>query len=504
VEHGRVEPDTVENGAAHFSCMREALMEKGRIIIVEDEQNILGMLDELLTAKGYSVDSFIDPKSALIALKNNSYQLLITDLLMPKVDGLQLINFIQKEYLSTLGIVITGYGSLETAISAMRCGAFDYLLKPFKFEDVLSSVESAMQYSRLLAGDTIPKKITGKANLLRRFSENRMVRENTLLRSFLKDKYKFENIIGVSFGMQKVFELIEKVADTNATVLITGESGVGKELVARAIHFNSSRRDKPLVVVNCGAIPETLLESELFGYEKGAFTGATATRLGRFELADGGTIFLDEIGDMSFNLQVKLLRAIQEKAFERIGGTKTIDVDLRIMAATNHNLEDLVREGKFREDLYYRLNVVPIHMPPLRERKQDIPLLFAHFLERSNAMNSASVEGFSEETMEVLMEYDYRGNVRELQNLVERLVVLKKSGFIGIGDLPEKFYSQQKPDYTRLDLHRGYDTLVSEFEQNLILKALNETNGVKSKAAQILSMNRTTLIEKMKRLGIAE
>ena len=479
-------------------------MEKGRIIIVEDEQNILGMLDELLTAKGYSVDSFIDPKSALIALKNNSYQLLITDLLMPKVDGLQLINFIQKEYLSTLGIVITGYGSLETAISAMRCGAFDYLLKPFRFEDVLSSVESAMQYSRLLAGDTIPKKITGKANLLRRFSENRMVRENTLLRSFLKDKYKFENIIGVSFGMQKVFELIEKVADTNATVLITGESGVGKELVARAVHFNSSRRDKPLVVVNCGAIPETLLESELFGYEKGAFTRATGTRLGRFELADGGTIFLDEIGDMSFNLQVKLLRAIQEKAFERIGGSKTIDVDLRIMAATNHNLDDLVRAGKFREDLYYRLNVVPIHIPPLRERKQDVPLLFAHFLERSNAMNSASVEGFSEETMEVLMEYDYPGNVRELQNLVERLVVLKKSGFISIEDLPEKFYSQQKPDYTRLDLHRGYDTLVSEFEQNLILKALNETNGVKSKAAQILSMNRTTLIEKMKRLGIAE
>jgi len=479
-------------------------MEKGRIIIVEDEQNILGMLDELLTAKGYSVDPFLDPKSALIALKNNSYQLLITDLLMPKVDGLQLINFIQKEYLSTLGIVITGYGSLETAISAMRCGAFDYLLKPFRFEDVLSSVESAMQYSRLLTGENIPKKITGKANLLRRFSENRMVRENTLLRSFLKDKYKFENIIGVSFGMQKVFELIEKVADTNATVLITGESGVGKELVARAVHFNSSRRDKPLVVVNCGAIPETLLESELFGYEKGAFTGATGTRLGRFELADGGTIFLDEIGDMSFNLQVKLLRAIQEKAFERIGGGKTIDVDLRIMAATNHNLDDLVRAGKFREDLYYRLNVVPIHIPPLRERKQDVPLLFAHFLERSNAMNSASVEGFSEETMEVLMEYDYPGNVRELQNLVERLVVLKKSGFISIEDLPEKFYSQQKPDYTRLDLHRGYDTLVSEFEQNLILKALNETNGVKSKAAQILSMNRTTLIEKMKRLGIAE
>jgi len=479
-------------------------MEKGRIIIVEDEQHILNMLNELLTAKGYSVDCFLDARSALIALKNKGYHLLITDLLMPKIDGLQLINFIQKEYLNTLGIVITGYGSLETALSAMRCGAFDYLLKPFKFEEVLSSVESAMQYSRLLAGDNIPKKLATKANLLRRFSENRVVRENTLLRSFLKDKYKFENVIGVSLGMQKVFELIEKVADTNATVLIVGESGVGKELVARAIHFNSSRRDKPLVVVNCGAIPETLLESELFGYEKGAFTGATATRLGRFELADGGTIFLDEIGDMSFNLQVKLLRAIQERAFERIGGSKTIDVDLRIIAATNRDLDELVREGKFRDDLYYRLNVVPINIPPLRERKQDVPVLYSHFLERSNAVNNANVQGFSDETMEVLLEYDYPGNVRELQNLVERLVVLKKSGLVNIEDLPEKFYTPHRKEQASLDLARGYDTLVSEFEQDLILKALNETNGVKSKAAQVLSMNRTTLIEKMKRLGIAE
>jgi transcriptional regulator with GAF, ATPase, and Fis domain len=386
----------------------------------------------------------------------------------------------------------------------MRCGAFDYLLKPFKFEDVLSSVESAMHYHRLLSGESIPRKLMAKAHLLRRFSENRIVRENTLLRSYLKDKYRFENIIGVSFPMQKVFELIEKVADTSATVLVTGESGVGKELVARAVHFNSSRKDKPLVVVNCGAIPEALLESELFGYEKGAFTGATATRLGRFELADGGSIFLDEIGDMSFNLQVKLLRVIQERAFERIGGGKTIDVDVRIIAATNRNLDELVREGKFREDLYYRLNVVPINIPPLRERKQDIPLLYAHFLERSNSINNARVEGFADETMEVLMDYDYPGNVRELQNLVERLVVLKKGGTINIEDLPEKFYGPQKKESAPFDLSRGYDTLVSEFERTLILKALDETNGVKSKAAQILSMNRTTLIEKMKRLGITE
>jgi DNA-binding NtrC family response regulator len=479
-------------------------VEKGRIIIVEDEQNILNMLTELLTDQGYSVDPFSDAKSALLALKNNGYQLLITDMLMPKVDGLQLINFIQKEYLNTLGIVITGYGSLETAISAMRCGAFDYLLKPFKFEDVLQCVESAMHYQRLLSGESIPRKLTGKANLLRRFSENRVVRENTLLRSYLKDKYRFENMIGVSLAIQKVFELIEKVADTNATTLITGESGVGKELVARAIHFNSSRRDKPLVVVNCGAIPEALLESELFGYEKGAFTGANTTRLGRFELADGGTIFLDEIGDMSFNLQVKLLRVLQEKAFDRVGGSKTIDIDVRIVAATNRNLEELVKEGKFREDLFYRLNVVPINIPPLRERKQDIPALYSHFLEKSNSVNNASVEGFSEEAMEILMEYDYPGNVRELQNLVERLIVLKKSGMIRIEDLPEKFYRPGKKLYEQFDLQRGYDTLVSEFEQALILKALDETKGVKSKAAQILSMNRTTLIEKMKRLGITE
>jgi DNA-binding NtrC family response regulator len=479
-------------------------VEKGRIIIVEDEQSILNMLTELLTDKGYSVDAFIDAKSALIALKNNGYHVLITDLLMPKIDGLQLINFIQKEYLNTLGIVITGYGSLETAISAMRCGAFDYLLKPFKFEDVLSSVESAIHYHMLLSGEHIPRKLMGKANLLRRFSENKLVRENALLRSYLKDKYRFENIIGVSFGMQKVFELIEKVADTNATVLVTGESGVGKELVARAIHFNSSRKDKPLVVVNCGAIPETLLESELFGYEKGAFTGATTTRLGRFELADGGTIFLDEIGDMSVNLQVKVLRVIQEKTFERIGGGKTLEADVRIVTATNRLLEDLVREGKFREDLYYRLNVVPINIPPLRERRQDIPLLFTYFLERSNGMNNASVDGFSEDTMEILLDYDYPGNVRELQNLVERLVVLKRSGTISIEDLPEKFYSPRPRENGQLDLHRGYDTLVSEFEQALILKALDETKGVKSKAAQILSMNRTTLIEKMKRLGMTE
>ncbi len=257
-------------------------------------------------------------------------------------------------------------------------------------------------------------------------------------------------------------------------------------------------------MVNCGAIPETLLESELFGYEKGAFTGAVNTRLGRFELAAGGSIFLDEIGDMSFNLQVKLLRVLQEKSFERIGGSKTIKVDVRIIAATNRKLEDLVSENKFREDLYYRLNVVPIEIPPLRERRQDIPLLVNFFLEQSNRINSAAIEGFSEEAMKALMEYDFPGNVRELQNVVERMVVLKREGHIDIEDLPEKLYGHEKEDMPapQIDIDKGYDTLVSEFEKTLIMKALTETQGVKSKAAQALNINRTTLIEKMKRLGL--
>jgi len=476
-------------------------LDKGKIIIVEDEESILTMLSEFLSSNGYIVEPFLESKKALFALKSNTYDVLITDLSMPHIDGLQLINYIQKEYLNTLGIVITGYGSLDTAISAMRWGAFDYILKPFQFEEVLTILESAMYYTKLMRSESIPKGLTGKANLLRRFSENKIIRENTILRNCLKDKYKFENIIGISFPMQKVFELIEKVADTNATVLITGESGVGKELVARAIHYNSSRKDNPLVVVNCGAIPETLLESELFGYEKGAFTGATGTRYGRFELAHGGSMFLDEIGDMSFNLQVKLLRVLQEKTFERVGGSKSVNVDVRIIAATNRVLDDLVRDGKFREDLYYRLNVVPIHLPPLRERRQDIPLLLNYFLERSNKINGAQIDGCSEEAMSVMMNYDYPGNVRELQNLIERVVVLKKKGIIDLEDLPEKIYlAEQKQSH--FEIEKGYDTLVSNFEKTLILQALQETNGVKSKAAQVLSLNRTTLIEKMKRLGI--
>ncbi|MCX8111534.1 MAG: sigma-54 dependent transcriptional regulator [Syntrophorhabdaceae bacterium] len=472
---------------------------KGRIIIVDDEESILMLLTEFLRGNGYEVDPYIDSKDALSALKTGSYQILITDLSMPKIDGLQLISYIQKEYLNTLGIVITGYGTMESAITAMRCGAFDYILKPFKLEDILSTIESAIYYYKLLKSENIKKELSSKASLMRRFSQSRLLLENALLKDCLKQKYSFNNIIGVSLGMQKVFELIEKVADTNATTLITGESGVGKELVAKAIHYNSSRKDNPIVVVNCGAIPENLLESELFGYEKGAFTGAYNTKHGKFEVADKGTIFLDEIGDMSLSLQVKLLRVLQEKTFERIGGSKTIKVDIRFIAATNRDLEKMVKEGQFREDLYYRLNVVPIHIPPLRERKQDIPLLISYFLEQSNRINDARVEGFDDSAMEVLMAYEYPGNVRELNNIVERVVVIKKKGVITIEDLPEKLWTLKEREQ-QIDIQRGYETLVTEFEKAIIMKALKETKGVKSKAASILNINRTTLIEKMKRL----
>jgi DNA-binding NtrC family response regulator len=478
-------------------------MEKGRILVVDDEENVLNVLTEYLTSKGYKVDPYSSSEAALVALKKNENHVMITDLKMPKIDGIQLIKYIQQEYLNTLGIVLTGYGSLETAISAMNHGAFAYILKPFKFEELLSTVDSAMHYYELLNSDNIPSKLVARGNLLRRFAETKAVRENTILRSQMRDKYRFENIVGISLQMQKVFEMIEKVADTNATVLIQGESGVGKELVARALHYNSSRRTRPLVVVNCGAIPEELLESELFGHERGAFTGAIKTRFGRFELADGGTVFLDEIGDMSLNLQVKLLRVLQEKCFERIGGSKTIHVDVRIIAATNQDLDALVAKSKFREDLFYRLNVVPIQIPPLRDRRQDIPLLLNHFLERSNKLNNGGIEGVTEQSLDVFTTYDYPGNVRELQNIVERLVVIKKSGLISIEDLPDKMYGG-KAEQMELDLDvvKGYDTLVNDFEKSLIMKALNQTKGVKSQAARLLQMNRTTLIEKMKRLGI--
>jgi transcriptional regulator with GAF, ATPase, and Fis domain len=330
--------------------------------------------------------------------------------------------------------------------------------------------------------------------------------ENINLKNQLKKKYKFENIIGDHEKVQKVFEIVEKVADTDSTILILGESGTGKELIAKAIHYNSYRRERPFIPVNCAAIPSELLESELFGHEKGAFTNAIRTRIGRFELANGGTVFLDEIGDMDPLLQSKLLRVLQERQFERIGGIKTIKIDIRVIAATHQDLKVAVQQKKFREDLYYRLNVIPIRIPPLRERKTDIPLLAHHFLDHFNRSKKKKIRAINDEAMESLMNYDWPGNVRELENTVERVVILVDHDIVAPQDLPEKFHALPQPEPPQVveipEEGISLDTAVNEYERNLILKALIKTGWVKNKAARLLNLNRTTLIEKIKRQNL--
>jgi DNA-binding NtrC family response regulator len=379
---------------------------------------------------------------------------------------------------------MTGYGTIDYAVRTMKAGAFDFITKPFGPDTVSLVVKRAIEVLKLK-------------------------QENHLLRKAVRDQYRFEHLIGTSAPMRRVLDFVEKVADSESTVLIQGESGTGKELIARMLHFNSMRRDRPLVPVNCGAIPENLLESELFGHEKGAFTGAAHTRLGRFELAHGGTLFLDEIGEMPLPLQVKLLRVLQERCFERVGGNKTIQVDVRIIAATNQNLEQAVAERRFRQDLYYRLHVIPIEVPALRERRSDVPLLVNHFIERLNEQRKTEIAGIESDALARLMEYDWPGNIRELENLVERSVVLKKKGWITVADLPDRMaktvpaQSADPPEHFIRFSEDGINLTkeLEQYENRLIGEALRKANGVTSKAAQLLQLNRTTLVEKLKRKG---
>lgn len=380
-------------------------------------------------------------------------------------------------------IVITGYGSAESSVEALRAGAYWYLEKPFDqghLDVVRKLVEQAIEHGRLKS-------------------------ENRLLQGQLRSKYSFENIIGTSSGLRDVLETVSKVAMTDSTVLVTGESGTGKELVARAIHFNSKRADKMFVTVNCGAIPEELLESELFGHVRGAFTNAIANREGRFSLAHEGTIFLDEIGDMSATLQVKLLRVLQDRTFELVGSSKTRTVDVRVIAATNQNLEDAIADRRFREDLYYRLNVIPIVVPPLRERRDDIPLLTQHFLNIANEGRGDQRIEFSDEVIERLTGFEWPGNVRELENLVERLVTLSTSHRVVATDLPSTLQesSPSLPAAPQIPPQGlSFRDVVDQFESDLILQALEITHGNKNRAAQLIQMNRTTMLEKMKKKGV--
>ena len=454
-------------------------MKSPRILLVDDDADIRETMVTLLTMNDYSVTSVADGQSAIEEVKKEKFNIVITDLMMPKMTGIDVIKNLKAIDPDLQCIVITGYATVSTAVDAMKAGAYDYLMKPFNGTEVLMLLKRVMELQDLQA-------------------------ENSQLKRTLNQRYGYENLIGNSEGIQMVCSLIEKVAETDSTILILGESGTGKELVARTIHYNSPRKNKPLIPINCGAIPETLLESELFGHEKGAFTGASTTRIGRFELADGGTIFLDEIGDMSPTLQVKLLRVLQQREFERVGGVRTIKVDVRIIAATNIDLEHAVHEGKFREDLYYRLNVIPVVIPPLRERADDIPLLMDHFLSHFNKTKKRDIKGFSPAAMDILISYPWPGNIRELENLVERLIILKGNGTICPDDLPDKFISHTLNNEGALHItlpETGVNLkdVVEEFENNLILQAMQKAQGVKNKAAQLLSLNRTTLVEKLKK-----
>lgn len=451
---------------------------KPSILVVDDEQQILKAVQRFLGEKGYDVVTSDHFDGALAALSKQTFGAALIDLKLGDESGIDLITRIKKEQPETLCMIFTGYGTIDSAIQAVKAGAYHYITKPFRLEDLESLLRQALE-------------------------TRRVKQENQLLKREVSAKFGSKNLVGVSDAMRSVYALIDKVADTDSTVLLLGESGTGKELVAKAIHYGSRRADRPLVAVNCGAIPEELLESELFGHVKGAFTGAVATRPGRFEMAEGGSIFLDEIGDMSPRLQVKVLRVLQERKFEPVGSNKTMEVDVRIITATNKNLERAVKENLFREDLYYRLNVIPVRLPPLRERFEDVPLLIDYFLRRYAQENGRFVPKISQEAMFALMHYNWPGNVRELENMVERLVILKHEGEITLADLPERIRAGHEEDVlTNVQIPESglsFKDVVDDFENQLILKALEKTGWNKNKAAQLLQLNRTTLVEKIKK-----
>lgn len=438
-----------------------------QILIVDNEESMREFLSIVLKKEGYDCTTAEDGEQALKVIVKESIDLVLSDIKMPKMNGLELLKALKIASPDTVVVMMTAFASTETAVEAMKEGALDYLTKPFQIEEVKLIIQNALERKNLKS-------------------------ENQQLRLALKSKADFTKIIGRSEKMRKVLTLVEKVADNKSNVLITGESGTGKELIARAIHYNSRRRDNHFVTVNCSALPETLLESELFGHMKGAFTGAIANKAGLFEVADQGSIFLDEIGETSLAIQVKLLRVLQEREIRRIGGTKDTKVDIRIIAATNKDLEKLIEQGTFREDLYYRLDVIPIHLPPLRERPEDIPLLADYFLNKYNQNMEMAIEGFTPEVLLSLSRNEWRGNVRELENVIERAVALTSNTILSAddfsGSLPKSAMTADV-EYTIPDGGLDLEALIEKIEKQILLKALDQCHWVKKDAAERLHLN---------------
>lgn len=446
------------------------------ILIVDDEKHYPMILAEVLQEEGYAYFTASSGVEALDIFENEFVDLVLTDVKMPGMDGIELLSRIKEVNPDAPVIVMTAYGSVEKAVEAMQEGAYTFITKPFENETLLTHISKALDIHKI-------------------------VQENSMLREAIRSRYSFGNIIGKSKPMQELYEVIKKVAPTNASILVEGESGTGKELVAKAVHFNSKRKNNPLVAVNCSAFAENLLESELFGHEKGAFTGASSRKKGRFELADKGTLFLDEIGELGANLQVKLLRVLQEKNFERVGGTEVVPVDFRLIAATNKNLEKEVENGRFREDLYYRLNVVKAVIPPLRDRKEDIPLLVKHFIEKYSEDKEEGVGGIDSEAARLLFEHLWKGNVRELENMVERAVILSSGKNITASDLP---ITSKRHIGTGLDLegipeNAGLYETLAIIEKRMIQRAMTLSGNVQSKAAGILGIGKSGLHQKLKK-----
>ncbi|MBM2846369.1 MAG: NtrC family response regulator [Bacteroidetes bacterium] len=448
-----------------------------RILVVDDEKIIRDSISFILKKEGYSIEEAANGKEALAKINDESFDVVITDIEMPVMKGIELLDKVMQVSPQTLVIIITAYGSLETAIAALRAGASDYILKPLEFDELLIKMKRLLEARALMV-------------------------ENQLLRREIQKEFDASPIVGKSPVMKRVFDTIFTVAGTDSTVLITGKSGTGKELVARAIHYNSRRRERPFVAINCGAIPETLIESELFGHKRGSFTGAVADKIGYFKAAEGGTLFLDEVSEMPVNLQVKLLRAIEQREITPVGMSSPLGIDTRFLASTNRELLKEVEAGRFREDLYYRLNVVEIHLPPLGERKEDIPLLVEHFISKYRTEMRKNVQGIDAEVMRALMSHAWKGEVRELSNIIERAVIFCKGEFVAMSDLPEFFRGSSRVDFP--DDNKSLQQAMNELEKTYIERVLRKHNFDKEQTAAILGISLPTLYRRIKELGIPQ